>query len=233
MKSETNLKSRAIVLSVMFVLLILSVSYLAVTVIWKHDSKAFAAYYQQSRENKQAVDDFAAMAMRSRVLITSWVYMPTNMEDKAALRELQDSEFPLLRDRLIRLIPLMNKRAQVALTFQLEVFDSLVEAQGDVMSSLTTIDDYDNPVNALLAEDGLQQTIIPQCNKILDALENVQRDQQAELYITEQLQVTSAVTADIQERVVVLVIFLLACACPLYFFVALNPFRSMEPAKTS
>jgi hypothetical protein len=100
------------------------------------------------------------------------------------------------------------------------------------MSSLITIDDYDNPINALLAEDNLQHTIIPQCNRILDGLEKIQLEQEAGLYITEQLQIRSAVIADIRERVLVLVIFLLACACALYYFVALNPFRAKEsPSK--
>jgi hypothetical protein len=52
------------------------------------------------RPSKDAINEFVLLVTRSRMLVTNWVYLQTNSEDKIALRQLQDTDYPALRKRI-------------------------------------------------------------------------------------------------------------------------------------
>src|SRR5918993_836447 len=51
------------------------------------------------RPSKDAINEFILLVTRSRMLVTNWVYLQTNNEDKQDLRDLQDNDYPNLRKR--------------------------------------------------------------------------------------------------------------------------------------
>ena len=55
---------------------------------------------QVYRPSQDAIKDFILMVTRSKMLVTNWVYLQTNQEDKNALKELQETEYPELYERL-------------------------------------------------------------------------------------------------------------------------------------
>src|SRR4051812_35518501 len=55
------------------------------------------------RPSQAAIKDFTLMVTRSKMLVTNWVYLQTNVDDKTALKTLQDQEYPELYDRIKKL----------------------------------------------------------------------------------------------------------------------------------
>ena len=57
------------------------------------------------RPSKDAINKFELLVNRSKMLVTNWVYLQTNAEDKTALKQLQDHDYPELYDRIRKLMP--------------------------------------------------------------------------------------------------------------------------------
>src|SRR6186997_1244432 len=64
------------------------------------------------RPSQDAIKDFILLVTRSKMLVTNWVYLQTNQEDKNALRQLQDYDYPALRDRITKLMPTWESDSQ-------------------------------------------------------------------------------------------------------------------------
>ena len=59
---------------------------------------------QVYRPSQDAIKDFILMVTRSKMLVTNWVYLQTNQEDKNALKLLQDNEYPSLQEKITKLM---------------------------------------------------------------------------------------------------------------------------------
>ena len=55
------------------------------------------------RPSKDAINSFILLVTRSKMLVTNWVYLQTNSEDKQALRDLQNYEYPALKKSILEL----------------------------------------------------------------------------------------------------------------------------------
>ncbi len=64
------------------------------------------------RPSQDAIKDFILLVTRSKMLVTNWVYLQTNVEDKNALRTLQDYDYPALKDKITRLMPTWESDSQ-------------------------------------------------------------------------------------------------------------------------
>src|SRR5215204_4310882 len=60
---------------------------------------------QNIRPSKDAINELILMVTRSKMLITNWVYLQSNTDDKQALRELHSNYYPELKDKISKLMP--------------------------------------------------------------------------------------------------------------------------------
>ena len=64
------------------------------------------------------------------MLVTNWVYLQTNQEDKNALRQLQDYEYPAFQETITKLMPTWESDSQrMWMDTVFLKFDTLLNAQ--------------------------------------------------------------------------------------------------------
>jgi len=138
---------------------------------------------QNSRDNyrpsKDAVKEFILLATQSKMLVTNWVYLQTNQDDKDALRQLQDKDYPLLRKKIKELTPKWESDSQkMWMDTVFTKFDKLITVQKEsIMANLQTFDNYEDPLTKLLAEDAIEGQIIPKTKEIVKLLNKIDVEQ--------------------------------------------------------
>src|SRR5690242_195666 len=82
------------------------------------------------RPSQAAIKDFILLVTRSKMLVTNWVYLQTNQVDKDALRQLQDNDYPALRNKITKLMPLWESDSQrLWMDTVFFKFDTLINVQ--------------------------------------------------------------------------------------------------------
>ncbi|HTJ50986.1 MAG TPA: GAF domain-containing protein [Cyclobacteriaceae bacterium] len=138
---------------------------------------------QNSRDNyrpsKDAVKEFILLVTQSKMLVTNWVYLQTNQDDKDALRQLQDKDYPLLRKKIKDLTPKWESDSQkMWMDTVFTKFDKLILVQKEsIMANLQTFDNYEDPLTKLLAEDAIEGQIIPKTKEIVKLLNKIDVEQ--------------------------------------------------------
>jgi PAS domain S-box-containing protein len=127
------------------------------------------------RPSQDAVKDFILMVTRSKMLVTNWVYLQTNQEDKTALRQLQDFEYPALKETITNLMPTWESDSQrLWMDTVFLKFDTLLNLQRQsIMASLQSFENYEDPLTKLLAEDAIESQIIPRTADLIDRLNRI------------------------------------------------------------
>jgi PAS domain S-box-containing protein len=136
------------------------------------------------RPSKDAINEFILMVTRSKMLITNWVYLPSNTDDKQALRDLQNFDYPALKDRVTKLMPQWENDSQrMLMDTVFTKFETMMGAQKEIMSQLVTFENYEDALTKLLAEDAIESQIIPQTaaiNSMLNKIASIQAEITAE-----------------------------------------------------
>lgn len=129
---------------------------------------------QNIRPSKDAINELILMVTRSKMLITNWVYLQSNTDDKKALSDLQTNYYPALKDKISKLMPQWESDSQRWLMDTVFIkFETMMEAQKGVMSQLVTFENYEDPLTKLLAEDAIESQIIPQTSAITKLLDKI------------------------------------------------------------
>lgn len=133
------------------------------------------------RPSQDAINDFILMVTRSKMLVTNWVYLQTNSEDKQALRDLQNYEYPALKKSIEELKEVWvsdSQRWEMDTVFTR--FEEMLKVQDEgVMTQLVTFDNYEDPVTKLLAEDVIGTQVIPMSADIISRLKKIAARQNA------------------------------------------------------
>jgi PAS domain S-box-containing protein len=126
------------------------------------------------RPSQSAIKDFKLMATQSKMLVTNWVYLMSNETDKDALKKLQDFDYPALRQDITRLMTTWDAEQKDAMTLAFAQFDSLLQIQREnIMANLQTFDSYEDGLTKLLAEDVIENQVIPRTTRIISNLDNI------------------------------------------------------------
>lgn len=164
-----------------FLILIAFFIVIASIIFWKGnviDNEA-----QKSRDNyrpsKDAVKEFILMVTQSKMLITNWVYLQTNQDDKNALRQLQDKDYPVLKKKIKDLMPRWESDSQrMWMDTVFTKFDTLITIQKEsIMANLQSFDNYEDPLTKLLAEDAIDGQIIPRTKGVVKLLNKIDKEQ--------------------------------------------------------
>jgi len=133
---------------------------------------------ESSNVTKPSADlmkDFKHMIVRSQMLITNWVYLPKNNEDKQQLENLHEYDYPELKDELSSLMEVWHdKQSKKNVDSTFTQFEALLQLQQEqIMSQLKTFDDYEDPMIKFMADGVVEDEIVPKSNAIINQLEEV------------------------------------------------------------
>jgi methyl-accepting chemotaxis protein len=130
---------------------------------------------QNYRPSKDAVNEFILTVTKAKMLVTNWVYLQTNQDDKQALRQLQDYDYPALKDKIQKLMVNWESDSQrMMMDTIFHEFDTLLSIQKEtIMANLQTFENYEDPLTKLLAEDAIESQVIPRTNDIISRLNKV------------------------------------------------------------
>ncbi len=141
------------------------------------------------RPSKDAINEFILMVTQAKMLITNWVYLQTNSDDKLALRQIKDFDYPALKERVTKLMPMWQDSQRTMMDTVFQKFDVMMKlADENVINKLVSFENYEDPLTKLLAEDAIESQIIPQSsdmirklNKIADTQSKITAESDVEL----------------------------------------------------
>ena len=136
------------------------------------------AIIQQSQEVinpiTEAVNDFIFLVTRSKMLITNWVYLQTNEEDKNALRAIHDHEYIEVKNRILQYSSSIDYGENVVSPDSAFIkFEELLAIEQGIMIELDKFEDYEDPIKKFMAEESIESEILPKSAELIVMLENV------------------------------------------------------------
>ena len=130
------------------------------------------------RPSKDAINQFILMVNQSRMLVTNWVYLQTNQDDKIALRQIQETDYPALRKTIEALSKNWNKDQRLRMDSVFDNFDSLINIQRQsIMANLQSFENYEDPTVKFMAENAVESEVIPITNSLIKRLEIIAQKQ--------------------------------------------------------
>lgn len=121
-----------------------------------------------------AINDFTLLVTRSKMLITNWVYLQMNEEDKEALKELHSREYPQLKEELNLLAAKWNDEAEKKkLDTIFRDFEALLALEKGIMNSLVTFEDYEDPLKRFDANMAIEGEVLDRSAKLDKKLEEL------------------------------------------------------------
>lgn len=137
------------------------------------------AYSSQSvRPSSEKLNEFNSLVSRSKMLITNWVYLPSNVENKEELIQLHNIEYPKLREELIGLTQNWENDSLKSIMRQIITdYDKILTLQREeIMNALSTFDDYENPMIKFAVDDKLESEVIPSIDQLNEQLNFVNQE---------------------------------------------------------
>jgi len=140
--------------------------------------------------SKDAINELVTLVHRSRMLITNWVFLQTNDDDKKALQYIISHEYSGVKEKLKKLMKSWDADSasssfkkdssqRVMMTKAFGKYDSLLKGSTDnIINTLRKFEDYEDPSTKLLAGDYIDQVVIPESNKIIDILSAIKKKQE-------------------------------------------------------
>ncbi len=158
----------------------LSLIFLAVIVVavifWKgsviDNSTKFSS--GNARPSKEAISEFVLMVTQSKMLITNWVYLQTNTDDKKTLDQIIDYDYPALKERIGKLTANWSEDQRKKMDTVFTNFEGMIKvAKENVKDKLVTFENYEDGLTKLLAEDAIESQIIPQSADLIRRLNDI------------------------------------------------------------
>jgi two-component system, sensor histidine kinase len=120
------------------------------------------------------LDDFKKMMIESKMYSTNWVFLRYKQEDKQMLKKLHATDYKALKRRInIYSSQWVNKNWVDSLNKVYAGFEQLLAIEKDMMNSLNTFTDYDDPVIKLEAERQVEEEILPRTAALVNALDAI------------------------------------------------------------
>jgi serine phosphatase RsbU (regulator of sigma subunit) len=127
----------------------------------------------------EILQEFSDVVMESKMYSTNWVYLQNNVDDKKSLKDLHANRYPSVKKKLEGFIPVLKRMenakglAPDSITAVFKKFDLLVAEEVEIMATLKSFDDYENPTKKFAAEELVESEILPRTDQIMKQLSNV------------------------------------------------------------
>ncbi len=120
----------------------------------------------------QTANEFILLVNRSKMLITNWVYLQTNSDDKEALEDLHETEYPKLRNDINELFQRVDDSTQVHnMDTIFAQFEELLVIEKNIMNELISFEDYEDPIKKFMAEETISEEVLPRSAELITRLE--------------------------------------------------------------
>ncbi len=141
----------------------------------------------------KALDEFVLLVTESKMLITNWVYLQNNSEDKEALKDLQNFRYPALKEQIIELSAAWQDTTQAqTLDSVFSSFETLTGIEKEIMGSLVSFENYEDPMVKLLAEEAIESEVLPRANQLKAQLNKIAAVKRKEANQAQQAQVAAS-----------------------------------------
>ncbi|WPP53626.1 GAF domain-containing protein [Catalinimonas niigatensis] len=115
----------------------------------------------------KAIDEFILLVTESKMLITNWVYLQNNQEDKEALKDLHSFRYPELKDKMTALLPLWQDSTQRLTVDSVFLgFEELISIEKDIMSQLVSFENYEDAMIKWQATEAIESEVLPRTNEL-------------------------------------------------------------------
>lgn len=139
-----------------------------------HNRKAAANLSRVIDPSIQGLEDFRKMMMESKMYTTNWVFLRFKQEDKQLLKQLHNSDYGRLRSRIDEYAAQWPHRQWIdSLNAVYAGFEDLLGIEKNIMASLHTFQDYDDPVTKLEAERQIEEEVLPRTSALMNSLSNI------------------------------------------------------------
>jgi PAS domain S-box-containing protein len=130
----------------------------------------------------EAINEFSEMVINSKMLATNWVYLQVNKDDKQALKQLHNVDYPALNARMKSIYERWSDTTQRATMDALFVkFEELLVAEKSIMEEhLVSFDDYDDPMKKMIAEEIIESQVIPYTASLMEDLTALAKEKRLE-----------------------------------------------------
>ncbi|MFQ3213734.1 MAG: PAS domain-containing protein [Marivirga sp.] len=127
------------------------------------------------------IKDFNVLIIRSKMLVTNWVYLQSNETDKEALKLIHTDEYPQLKESMMSLMGQWDSQFQKDEMDTVFInFEELLTVQQEIMGSLTSFEDYEDPIVKFMASESIEREVIPRTDTIISNLNKVLLEKQNE-----------------------------------------------------
>ncbi|MBK6267122.1 GAF domain-containing protein [Marivirga sp. S37H4] len=141
-----------------------------------------------------AIKDFNLLVIRSKMLVTNWVYLQSNEADKESLKILHEEEYPAMEEKIVGLMEKWEEEEQVHVMDSVFMeFETLLGFQKEIMESLITFEDYEDAIVKFMASESIEREILPRTDSIMSKLNVVldQKQEESDLYEAEVLETSN------------------------------------------
>ena len=108
------------------------------------------------------------------MLITNWVYLQTNEDDKNALRAIHDHEYLEVKNRISQYTNNVHFEEEIgSLDSTFIKFEALLAIEQNIMTDLDKFEDYEDPIKKFMAEDAIESEILPRSAELISTLEQI------------------------------------------------------------
>jgi HAMP domain-containing protein/PAS domain-containing protein len=122
----------------------------------------------------EAVNDFIFLVTRSKMLVTNWVYLQTNEDDKNALRAIHDHEYLEVKNRILQYSSSIEYGEDVVSPDSAFIkFDELLVIEQGIMTDLDAFEDYEDPIKKFMAEESIESEVLPRSTELIVMLEDL------------------------------------------------------------
>ena len=112
--------------------------------------------------SRDALSEMKLLVTNAKMYGTNWVFLPSNTEDKEALKKLHETSYPQLKERLDSLKKSWQDTTQVArLDSIYSVFEAVLRSEKEVMGKMITFENYEDPEIKFEASGAIDSDVLP------------------------------------------------------------------------
>jgi len=153
----------------LFFLLIFASVLGAFFINWQLNSESKSLNHIQNEVHPYvaSLQQLNTLLTESKLLITSWIYLPDNENEKQQLKHIYTHKYPSLKQKLVENAPYQKNIQVDSLYLVLREIDTILQIQQVVMKELlVTTDDYANPQKIFTSNEYLTSDIYPKINEV-------------------------------------------------------------------
>ncbi|MGZ3931786.1 MAG: PP2C family protein-serine/threonine phosphatase [Bacteroidia bacterium] len=159
----------------------------------------------------ESLEEFNLVVTESKMYSTNWVYLQNSVDDKKSLDSLHKFHYPQLKKKLENFAVRLDRKSDLdSLNDVFKKFHHLITIEKQIMVTLKTFDDYENPTKKFQGEELIESEVLPRTNAIMSQLGSIIKKNRAEAI---------RMKADIQESSARMMTVMLAASIGLFVFI--------------